>query len=305
MDVGQPSIDQLRIFIAVAEEGSFARAGKRLGRAISVISYGISGLEAQLGVKLFARHGSRRPALTVEGQALLADARAVAGDIDSLIARTRGLQQGLEPELSLVLDVMIPAGCIAGILREFQSTFPTVPLRLNIEALGAVVAMVMEERASLGISGPAVAKSRGLDRRYLGSLELVPVAAPGHPLARMDAIAPGEARKHMQLVLTDRSPLTAGRDFAVLAVSSWRLADLGAKHALLREGIGWGNMPRHLVENDLATGRLARLTLPEGPPAPYGISALWRRDQPPGPAASWALERFAGVVGQQDLPMAE
>ena len=60
-DIGPPSLDQLRIFLAVVDEGSFNRAARKLGRAISVVSYGIANLEAQLGGALFDREGSRRP----------------------------------------------------------------------------------------------------------------------------------------------------------------------------------------------------------------------------------------------------
>lgn len=57
------------------------------------------------------------------------------------------------------------------------------------------------------------------------------------------------------MVLTDRSSLTEGDDFGVLGARSWRLADLGAKHALLMAGVGWGNMPEPIVRDDLAAGR--------------------------------------------------
>src|SRR5690606_12847940 len=124
----------------------------------------------------------------------------------------------------------------------------------------------------------------------VGHVELTPVAAPGHPLARMEAIAPGETRHHLQLVLTDRSPLTEGRDFSVFSPQTWRLADLGAKHALLLEGIGWGNMPRHAIVDDLRAGRLVELSLPEAPPMLYPLHALWRKDVRPGPASSWMLD---------------
>ena len=67
---GTPTFDQLRIFLAVVEMGSFAGAGRRLNRATSVISYGISTLEAQLAVSLFDREGSRRPQITDAGRAL-------------------------------------------------------------------------------------------------------------------------------------------------------------------------------------------------------------------------------------------
>ncbi len=93
-------------------------------------------------------------------------------------------------------------------------------------------------------------------------------------------------------MLTDRSTLTEGRDFGVVSRRSWRLADLSAKHALLREGIGWGNMPSAMVEADLASGALVRLAMPDNPAISYRLSAIYRRDRPPGPAASWLLRRF-------------
>src|SRR4029079_5674964 len=92
--IGQPTLDQLRLFLAVVDEGSFNRAAKHLGRALSVVSYGIAALEAQLGLSLFDREGARRPELTEAGRALLADARAVADEVDGLMARARGIRQG-------------------------------------------------------------------------------------------------------------------------------------------------------------------------------------------------------------------
>jgi DNA-binding transcriptional LysR family regulator len=139
----------------------------------------------------------------------------------------------------------------------------------------------------------------GIECEAAGSVAMVPVAAPDHPLGRMDPIPPGAGRDHVQLVLSDRSPLTAGRDFAVMSPRTWRLADLGAKHALLREGIGWGNMPLPLIEPDLVAGTLVRLAMPESPGGMYRFGAIWRRDAPPGPAASWLRDRFV-EVGRND-----
>lgn len=290
MDIGAPTVDQLRIFLAVAEEGSFNRAGKKLGRALSVISYGVSALEAQLGVALFRREGSRRPQLTDAGRALLADARAVTNEVDGLMARARGIRQGLETELALVVDVMVPSATVAAVLREFQEVFPTVDLRLHVEALGAVAALVLAQRADLAVAGPDILDLPELERTAIGSVELVPVAAPSHPLAQPGPVPPGEARHHLQLVLTDRSTLTEGKEFSVISPRTWRLADLGAKRALLLEGIGWGNMPRHAVAGELSEGRLVQLDLPENPPIDYVLHGLWRKDTRPGPAASWMLE---------------
>ncbi|MBX7526515.1 LysR family transcriptional regulator [Qipengyuania vesicularis] len=296
MKLGEPSLDQLRIFLAVAEEGSFGAAARKMGRAVSAVSYGIAQMEAQLGVRLFEREGSRRPVLTDEGRGLLAEAKAVADGIDTLLAKTQSLHAGLESEVSLVVDVMLPGEATASVLRDFREMYPNVALRLQVEALGAVEACLLGGSADLAIGGPLMADHAELERQAIGAVELVPVAAPTHPLART-GIRPGESRKHLQLVLSDRSQLSEGREFSVLSPQNWRLADLGAKHALLKEGIGWGNMPRHMVSADIAEGRLCELDLPEKPGANYTLSALWRRDARPGPATSWLIDAIRDRLG--------
>ncbi len=289
MKLGDPSLDQLRIFLAVAEEGSFGGAARKMGRAVSAISYGIAQLEAQLAVSLFEREGSRKPVLTEAGEGLLAEAGGVADQVDTLLAKTQSLHAGLESSVNLVLDVMVPGDVTAHVLGQFRRMFPTVALKLNVEGLGAVAVCLIEEQADLAVGGPVIGDHPELERQFIGEVELVPVAAPDHPLAA-DGAKPGESRKHLQLVLSDRSKLTEGQEFSVLSPLTWRLGDLGAKHTLLKEGLGWGNMPRHSVDEDLASGRLVELDLPEKPGAQYNLNALWRRDTRPGPATSWLID---------------
>lgn len=297
MDVGKPSLDQLAVFLAVVDEGGFGAAARRMGRAVSAVSYAVGALEAQLGVVLFTRAGSRRPVLTDAGRAILAHARAVVDDVGELVAGVRALNQGLESQLGLAIDVMCPVATVADVLREFQQAFPTVDLRLFVEGLGATAALVLQGKADLAIIGPDVADRLELQAIAMSGVELVPVAAPSHPLARMGLVAPGVAGRYRQLVLTDRSPLTEGRDFSVLATRTWRLGDLGAKHALLLAGAGWGNMPAHMVKDDLASGHLIHLDLPEGRTQRYPLRAAWRRDCPPGPAREWLLAALIGALG--------
>lgn len=301
---GTPTLDQLRIFLTIVDTGSFAGAARALGRAVSVISYGVANLEAQLGVTLFDREGTRKPQLTVAGRALLAEARAIAQGVDGLRAKVKGLLDGLEAEVDLAVDVMVPPERLAAVLRGFAAEFPTVQLRLHVEALGAVSAMVLARTATIGVSGPLAAEVPEIDGKVAGATLLVPVAAPDHPLGRMTEILPGAGRDYIQLVLSDRSGTTAGRDFGVVSPKTWRLADLGAKHALLREGIGWGNMPLPMIEGDLAAGTLVRLTMPDHPGGAYRFTAIWRRDTPPGPAARWLLDQFV-ALGAPDAEACE
>ena len=299
---GTPTFDQLRIFLAVVDAGSFAAAGRQLGRAVSVISYGIVNLETQIGVQLFDREGSRKPVLTTAGRALLAEARSISQGMDGFRAKVKGLLDGLEAEVDLAVDVMLPAERLGCVLRAFIRAYPTVQLRLHTEALGAVTAMVLDRTAVIGISGPLASGVKGVECIGAGSVPMVPVAAPDHPLGRMERIEPGAGRDYVQLVLTDRSRFTEGSDFSVMSPRTWRLADLGAKHALLREGIGWGNMPLPMIEGDLTAGTLVRLPMPDHAGGTYRFAGIWRRDTPPGPAASWLLDQFVQLgAGDREI----
>lgn len=301
MDPRTPTLDQLLIFLSVVETGSFSAAARRLNRATSVISYGIANLEEQLGLELFDRRSTKTPQLTDAGRAVLADARSISRSVGDLLAKARGLVSGLEAEVNVVVDVMLPTAKLVGVLDAFQSAFPTVSLRLHAEALGAVTQLVLNKTADLGVAGPVFICADLLNASQIGSIKMVPVAAPSHPLAQArTSIPPAAARSHIQLVLTDRSELTKDQEFGVVALRTWRLADLGAKHALLLAGVGWGSMPEAMVRDDLATGRLVRLDLDVWENIAYPLQAVHRVDTALGPAASWLVERFREALATGD-----
>ncbi len=279
------TLDQLRTFLAAVDEGSFSAAGRKLRRAQSVVSQTLANLEGQIGVKLFDR-SSRYPRLTEKGRSLLADARAVADSVDGFKARARAINQGLEPELVVAIDVMYPMAAVTKAATHSRKTFPHTPLRLHVEALGAVVKPVLDRRCSIGIVGSLPMVPDELHTETLTEIAFVTVVAPSHPLAGRRIVPAAAAAKEVQLVLTDRSELSQGRDFGVLAAATWRLADLGAKHSFLKAGLGWGHMPLHMVAADIESGALVRIRV-EGFPREVAMPMLvvYRKDAPPGPAA--------------------
>ncbi len=292
---GTPTLDQLQVFLTVVEHGGLTAAARQLGRATSAVSYAIDQLEAQLGIALFERGKRRMPMLTAAGSAVAAEARAVVGDVAALRAKVAGMMTGLEAELAIAVDVMLPTVRLVEMLQDFQRKFPTVGLRLYVEALGAVVDLVVRGVATIGVSGPAPFDGNGMATIDAGGVAIVPVAAPTHPLAGRRLTA-ADVRDHVQLVLTDRSLRTAGQDFAVIALKTWRLGDLGAKHALLLAGLGWGGMPEAIVADDLAAGRLVRLDIVGWVDGLYKLRIVHRTAQPPGPAGRWLIERLAATA---------
>jgi DNA-binding transcriptional LysR family regulator len=97
----------------------------------------------------------------------------------------------------------------------------------------------------------------------------------------------------IQLVLSERSDEGVA-DQAVLSPRTWRVADLHTKHAMLRAGLGWGNLPEHLVRDDLRAGKLVTIR-----PEAWGeaehtlyLSAIYRSDTVFGPAHRWLLSQL-------------
>jgi DNA-binding transcriptional LysR family regulator len=296
---GYPSLDQLKVLRAVVDAGSFAAAGRALGRATSAVSYTIANLERQLGVQLFDRLHTREPVLTDAGRVVLSRALAISIGVDDLRASVKGLLGGLEAEVSLVVDVMLPSDRLVDAVRAFEAQFPTVKLRLYVEALSAVSQLVQSGVATVGIGGLMHIAAPGIEQTAVGSVELIPVAAPSHPLAQKKVMHAGEVRRHRQLILTVRSSFAEQQDMGVFGDEAWRLADLGAKHALLIGGAGWGMMPEPMVRADIVAKRLVRLNVPETRGASYFLQAIYRTDNPPGPAAAWIIERFAGQAADR------
>ncbi|ANL45378.1 LysR family transcriptional regulator protein [Rhizobium phaseoli] len=295
------SLDQLRTFISAADEGSFSAAARRLGRAQSAVSELVRGLEIQLGVTLFDRSG-RYPRLTQAGERLLATAREVVAKVDSFKSQAKGMAAGLEPELSVAIDVFFPIHIIAEAAKDFRQQFPEVPLRLFVEALGGTVQPILDQRAGFGIVGSLPAMPAGILTEPLAGVTFLVVAAADHPLAAIGGtISRAELAKHVQLVLTDRTELSRGREFGVMSPQTWRLADLFAKHTFLLNGLGWGGMPEHAVRADIAAGRLVELAVEDISASGLRLpmSAAYRSDGPPGPAGRWLIERLKSCSGGQ------
>ncbi|MBY3235630.1 MULTISPECIES: LysR family transcriptional regulator [Rhizobium] len=288
-----PTLDQLQVFLTVAETGSFSAASRALNRAQSVVSYTIANLEAQLEVPLFERSGARQPKLTEAGKAMLEDARRILGDLQVMRARVKSLREGLEAEVSVAISVMVPSRALVDVLREFRETFPSVSLSLNVGELGMVMDLVLSGKATIGIGGAVVKQDDSIVTERIGHSFMLPVAAHNHPLSGIGRpLTLGDVREEVQLVVTDASGRTKGRDFNVLSYKTWRVSDIATKHQLIRAGLGWGGLPASVIHDDLTSGRLVHLDLDAYEQGEYPIYSVRQLANPPGPAATWMIDAF-------------
>ena len=284
------TLDQLRTLIAVAETGSFSAAGRRLTRVQSGVSQTIQALEHTLGVALFAREG-KTPALTDAGRVILNDARRLVNGAEALRARAEQIASDVEPELTIAVDPMFPGGLVRESLRALAAMFPNLPVTVFTEALGGAEQRLFDGSARLGIFTPRTQSVAGLTLEAFPPITLVPVVASSHALARAAAPIPRDVLEdHVQLVLTDRTQVTAGFSGGVISHRVWRFADLAARLDYLLAGFGWCNMPLHMVEGHIEQGHLTRLHLKDYDTLSLPIAGAYATKRPPGRAGRWLID---------------
>jgi DNA-binding transcriptional LysR family regulator len=283
------TLDQLRAFVAVVEQGSFSAAARRLKRVQSAISASMANLEAHLGLALWDR-SSKVAKLTDQGQAVLIAARRVLAEVDALKRVTASMVQGLETSVSLCVDALFPLEALVDLCGKFASEFPTVDLRVDTQLMSAVSARVLSGGATLGVvSAPGLAPS--LERKRVATVRMVPVVGPRHPLATVVGSIPRERlATAVQIVLSERNEVGIA-DQGVLSPRTWRVADLHTKHAMLRSSLGWGNLPAHMCADDIRTKRLFAIRPDEwgDEAAEVPLFAIYRSDTMFGPAHRWLV----------------
>lgn len=298
------TLDQLRTFVAVVEAGSFRAGARRLSRVQSAVSHAIANMEETLGVTLFDR-GGHKPVLTQEGRALLADARAILLKVDSLRARARGLGEGVEVALSIVVDTLFPMPMVGAALKAMRESYPNVGMRVVSGPLGAPLAALHQKRCTLAISVGSDFRDPHIELEALSTHPFVAIVAATHPLAaragEKGELASADLTDHLQIVLEDPSPLSKGRDFGVLSPQTWRVSGQDTKYELIRAGLGWGRLPLWLVQRDISDGCLVQLPAtalgPRGEAMTQAFLAR-RSDEPLGPAARAFRQALLDEVGR-------
>ena len=298
MDV--PATAHLIDFLAVIDHGGLSAGARALGRAQAAVSYSIQSLERELGVILFDR--TARPlSPTEDGRILAAAARDVVERISRLQAKATNLRCGIENQVSLIVDTLMPMASLIPAVASFGHQFPAVDLEVVVDAMTSPLVAVLNGTCALGIAGPMALTATEITAVPLIEIRRIAVAAPSHPLAEMDGpIGLEIARSHRQILMLDRDRTSSSRASAAVADQSWRTSDIGAKREMLLAGLGWGNMPLHVIEDDLTSGKLKRL------PIAADLASRWSAPMPlylirsnrhaTGIAADWLFKSATDLV---------
>ncbi|ROO61132.1 DNA-binding transcriptional LysR family regulator [Micromonospora sp. Llam0] len=296
----------MRYVVAVAEEGSFEGAARRLHMAQPPLSRQIRDLERQLGVPLFERRPTR---LTDAGVAFVASARRLLDDADSVVRAARAAGQGRTGTVRIGLVASAAAEVLPRLLAAVRAAHPQITVRTR-EAWPA------ELDAGLRAGHFDLVLSRGmpvhpdLDRQTVRREPLVAVVDAGHPLAGRTAIGSNavgsDAVGSDAVGLADlaggrlslppeeltpgyRSAILAACARAGVAVEVVDCEQVGWRRIGLADVDGFALVPRSLAHLPTMDGVVLRLT--DELPAP-DLELVWRRDATS--PAGLAVARVAG-----------
>lgn len=287
------TLDQLRILVTVVDEGSFSAAARKLSRVQSAVSTAMANLEGHLALPIWDRT-QRTATLTDSGKAVLGAARRVLADVDALRKLAAGMVVGIEPSVSLCVEAVFPTSALIKMAAAFAKAFPDVELKIDVQTMSVVTQRVLEGAATVGIAS-AVAQEPRLERRALTPIRMVPVVGKQHPLAaKRGRIPTSTLSEAVQIVLSEQVP-QGMPDRAVLSERTWRVHDLHTKRAMLRAGLGWGNLPAHFARPDIKKGQLVRIRPESWADDEHAIhlGLVYRRDVTLGPAHRWVLDQLA------------
>ncbi len=280
------TLHQLQCFEAVVSEGSFQAAAEKLLRAQPSVSASVKNLEEQLQLVLLDRSGYRVK-LTEAGRSFYERTRLFLKDAQRLRDHAEQLAMGEETELAVVIGDTNPLPETLGLLRSFFDNRPGTKLHLHFEAIFGPLERLLDGEADLILHHIDKTDPR-LELIDLFTVKIVPVVAPNFlrfPISK--SITPEQMRDHVQCVIRDSARHSPPRDYYLVeGARSWTVADQLMKRELIVQGMGWGHMPRFLIEQDLRDKRLLSITGKHFPGAEAQLVAARLRDAPHGPVAS-------------------
>ena len=280
------SLESLQWLVVVAERGSFSAAARVLGKAQSAVSTAMANLEIDLGLTLFDRSG-RLPRLTLAGERMVAEARALLAQQGQLQAVAAELAAGVEARLTQAIDDGSLLPWLAPVLEQLAGRYPSLELELLFPMMEDLDEMLLSGRAQLGVGYQGMTTPAALARFGLGQMAMPLVVAPGHPLAQMAAPALADLGRYRQLLVTGRQPGVERERFRLSTTIWWAEGDLSVLE-LVKRGLGWASVPAFLLTDALARGEVVRLPDAALPPIPaLPIELLWPSARALGPAAQW------------------
>ncbi len=287
------TLDQLKILEQIAETGSIGAAAKTLYRTQPTLSVAMKKLEEELNLSIFSRD-QYRITLTPAGHSLYYKAKQVLKKAEEFEQLGQYLTTGCEAELHIAFFGELPIAPLMSVLKRCEQDYPQTKLHLSVENLLGGMERLLENEVDLAIL-PWKQENHSLEYKPFVKIRLMPVVSPQFPPALLSPPVPQEViKQYVQVVLKDSSRRPSKETYGVLEGGrQWRVNDLHTKKAIILSGMGWGNLPEHIIRAELDQGLLVPLQLENYTAFVESNAFVVRRfGQPTGPVAQKLWEDF-------------
>ncbi|AQS37170.1 transcriptional regulator, LysR family [Shewanella psychrophila] len=249
------NLEHLQVINTICAEGSFQKASEKLHKVRSAVSYSVKQVETYYDIQIFNRQ-TYRPELTADGKLLIVKIRQLlkqASDFETYVNELKG---ECETELRLGVSSNFPLDRITELLLELKQDFPSTTIHLEIEVASGE-RMLLDEKVDIAIYGTPF-KNKAVDYNLIDTMNIPLLISTQLPLKDTSHVTEEELTSYPQVIVksTDnRSPDTSIIDDAL----KWYVTDLHTKKTLITQGLGWGRLPEHMVEEELKSGELVSL----------------------------------------------
>jgi DNA-binding transcriptional LysR family regulator len=283
-------------FVAVVEQGSFARAAEHLNKSQSAISYAVSKLEELLPTPVLRQQG-RKAVITKEGEVLYRQAKSLLEQAAGLEQTAQCLAAGWETQLHIAIESIVPVEPVLRAMKAFAEAHPQTRLTLLETTLSGTDEAILEKRADLAL---CTRVPPGFLAKQVYQVQMIPVAHSSHPLARAKhALTEQDLKQARQIVIRD-SGQKRNQDAGWLQTEQrFTVSHFATALKVLESGLGFAFPPRWLVAKGLADGSLKKLNLEKESERAIPIQLLHTQQDHTGPALKLFSELLTKAFADQ------
>ncbi len=259
--------EQLAVLHAIVTEGTFRGAAAHLHKSQSAVSHMLKKLEQELGFDVLSRE-DYRPSLTVAGEVFYREAIKVLQQMQALNTMAKQLTEHQEAEVHVAVTATYPISALLAAVHRTRQAYPATHIRLSSETMGGSAERLLRDEADMVIATIDCIQASQVEAIALATTTIVPVAHPDFEAAlkpHMKTMA--DMQNFTQIIVSGSSSDSYAQSRDILpGALRWTVSDFATKKEILLANMGWGGMPRHLIEQELVCGKLLELHLESYPP---------------------------------------
>lgn len=251
------SLEQLKIFVAVCEAGTFSAAARQLKRAQSGVSQAISNLEIAIDKELFSRE-KNTPTLTTHGQVLLPIAKSLLHQQQYFDQKVEALAKGDEHELVIAIEESVINDELLQILSPLAEQFPSTDIEIIVASTFDVEVLVRTGQAQVGIVYMDGELKTDMDFFTLGHARFLTIASPAHPLATLPLVSDIDLKAHRQCVQRSTQKKELWFSYKI-SPTAWYANTHKTLIELVKKNVGWALVPELLAHQSIKNGEIVTL----------------------------------------------